>query len=63
VQNGESTFNEQMVLAGYATIYRHFMTSEELPYFENLLKSARKSRLGLWQNHPGTIECLDHARR
>jgi endonuclease YncB( thermonuclease family) len=37
VKNGDTTFNEQMVTGGYASIFRFYMNKEELTYYEDLL--------------------------
>ncbi len=57
------TFNEQMVNAGYATIYREYMSPSELKYFENKLSIAKQKKVGLWKNRTDVIECLDRARK
>lgn len=47
VDNGSQTFNEQMVVAGYATIFRYYMNKKELTYYEPLLQEAKSSRAGM----------------
>lgn len=37
VKIGNSTFNEQMILKGYAVPYRQYMNISELKYYESLL--------------------------
>jgi len=63
VHNGNSTFNEQMVISGYSTIYRYYMNKEELVHYEALLQKAKNGRVGMWSNRYEVMECLDKARR
>ena len=50
VHNGDSTFNEQMIISGYSTIYRYYMNKEELTHYEALLQKAKNGRVGMWSN-------------
>jgi len=63
VHNGDTTFNEQMVVSGYATIFRYYMNKSELNHFEPLLQQAKNNRIGLWSNRYEVMECLDNARK
>jgi len=56
------TFNEQMVLDGYAVPYRQYMNSSELKYYNILLKKAKIIKVGLWRDRETIIECLNRAR-
>lgn len=62
VKLNNSTFNEQMVLNGYAVPYRHYMNSSELKYYNMLLKKAKTEKIGLWRDRESVIECLNRAR-
>ena len=62
VKLGNSTFNEQMILDGYAVPYRQYMNSSELKYYNMLLKKAKSEKVGLWRDRESMIECLDQAR-
>ncbi len=42
VKNGDTTFNEQIVTGGYASIFRFHMNKEELTYYEDLLQTAQQ---------------------
>ena len=63
VQNGNKTFNEQMVIAGYASIFRNYMNKGDLTYYEGLLQEAKMNRAGMWSNRFAVMQCLDDARR
>ncbi|MBL4703798.1 MAG: thermonuclease family protein [Flavobacteriales bacterium] len=62
VKNGDTTFNEQMVTGGYASIFRFYMNKEELTYYEDLLQTAKRNKVGMWNNRFEVMECLDEAR-
>ncbi len=59
---GDTTFNEQMVLNGYAVPYRHYMNASELKYYNMLLEKAKMEKVGLWRDRESVIECLNRAR-
>lgn len=62
VKLDNSTFNEQMILDGYAVPYRQYMNSSELKYYNMLLKKAKTEKVGLWRDRESIIECLNKAR-
>ena len=62
VKLDNTTFNEQMVLNGYAVPYRQYMNSSELKRYNMLLKKAKSEKVGLWGDRESVIECLDRAR-
>ena len=46
VHNDKTTFNEQMVvISGYSTIYRYYMSKEELTQYEALLQKINSKEL------------------
>lgn len=59
----DSTFNEQMILNGYAVPYRQYMNLSELKHYNFLLSEAQVLQKGLWKDRRESIECLDKARR
>ena len=63
VHNGNKTFNEQMVIDGYASIFRYYMNQNELSYYESLLQKAKHDRVGLWKERYEVMDCLDKARQ
>ena len=63
VKLDDTTFNEQMVLNGYAVPYRQYMNSQEQKHYEDLLSKAKRAKVGLWKNREATIECLNRARK
>lgn len=58
-----STFNEQMILNGYAVPYRYYMNLSEIRYYESLLYEAKNNQVGLWKDKQEVIDCLNKARR
>jgi len=62
VKLDNSTFNEQMVLNGYAVPYRKYMNSTGLNHYNMLLKKAKTEKVGLWGDRESVIECLNRAR-
>lgn len=58
-----TTFNEAMILNGYAVPYRHYMNKSELQHYEGLLQKAQQNKAGLWSTQPEVIECLYRARK
>lgn len=58
-----NTFNDLMILNGYAVPYRQYMDRSEKKYFEYLLEEAKSNRSGLWNDRSYVIECLNEARR
>ena len=63
VELDDTTFNEQMVLKGYAVPYRQYMNSKELKYYDFLFDEAKSSKKGLWENREKVIECLNQSRK
>ena len=61
VKLNDSTFNEQMVLDGYAVPYRQYLSDSELQHFNSLLAEAKENRVGLWKDRREVIRCLDEA--
>ncbi len=59
---GDTTFNEQMILNGYAVPYRQYINLTELKYYNTLLEKAENEKVGLWRNRKFVIECLNRAR-
>jgi len=59
----DTTFNEQMILGGYAVPYRQYMNNSELKHYESLLDTAKSNNVGLWKDRYEVIKCLDTARR
>jgi len=57
-----STFNEQMILDGYAVPYRQYMNSSELEHYNILLNKAKDTKIGLWKDKENVISCLNRAR-
>lgn len=62
VKLDDTTFNEQMVLNGYAVPYRQYMNLAELKYYNMLLEKAESEKVGLWRDRESVIECLNQAR-
>jgi len=62
VKLDDTTFNEQMILNGYAVPYRQYMNLTELKYYNMLLKKAKIEKVGLWRDRETIIECLNRAR-
>ena len=58
-----TTFNETMILNGYAVPFRKYMSSKEKRYFNEALEEAKTNYVGLWKNFAKEIKCLDRARR
>lgn len=63
VELDDSTFNEQMILNGYAVPYRQYMNFSELKYYNLLLEEAKMNKVGLWKDRYEIIECLNQSRR
>lgn len=63
VKLGNSTFNEQMILNGFAVPYRQYMNLSELRYYNSLLDEAKNNKVGLWGDREKIINCLNQARR
>lgn len=57
-----ATFNEQMIMDGYAVPFRQYMNSSELKHYNVLLKKAKTEKVGLWRDREAIIECLNRAR-
>lgn len=57
-----TTFNETMILNGYAVPFRRFMSRDEREYFDEVLQEAKMKNKGLWENHASQMRCLDHVR-
>lgn len=62
VKLGDTTFNEQMILNGYAVPYRQYMNASEIEHYNMLLEKAESEKVGLWRNRESVIECLNRAR-
>ena len=62
VKLDDTTFNEQMILNGFAVPYRQYMNSSELKHYNVLLKKAKTEKVGLWRDRESIIECLNRAR-
>lgn len=60
--NDSITFNEKMILDGYAVPFRRYMTQDERQYYEQVVEKAKAQESGLWEHFYKEIECLDHAR-
>lgn len=58
-----ASFNERMVVDGYASIFRQYMNNKELSYYESLLQTAKLNRVGMWKDRYEVMECLDKARK
>ena len=63
VQLGYSTFNEQMLINGYAVPYRQYMNPSELKHYNVLLENAKMNKVGLWKDRHEVIECLNQSRK
>ncbi len=61
--NGIVTFNEKMILDGYAVPFRQYMTQNEREYFDQVLERAKTKNHGLWKYFSKEIECLNRARK
>jgi len=61
--DSETTFNEAMILNGYAVPFRRYMSSDKKRSFEEILKEAKNQKNGLWKTHNKAIHCLDCARK
>lgn len=59
----DTTFNEKMILDGYAVPYRKYISTQELRYFESLLQESKRNKSGLWKDYSEAVECLDKARK
>ena len=57
------TFNEQMILDGYAVPYRQYLSGSELHHYNLLLDKAKQNRVGLWKDRREVIECLNQVRK
>ena len=57
------TFNEQMILDGYAVPYRQYLSQRELHHYNLLLDKAKENRVGLWKDRYEVIECLNEVRK
>jgi len=62
VKLDNTTFNEQMILNGYAVPYRQYMNASELKYYNILLEKAKMKKVGLWRDRELVIECLNRVR-
>ena len=62
VKLDNTTFNEQMVLNGYAMPYRQYMNAIKLKHYNMLLEKAESKKVGLWRNRESVIKCLNRAR-
>ncbi|MDX9743881.1 MAG: thermonuclease family protein [Arcobacteraceae bacterium] len=62
VKMGESTFNEQMILNGFAVPYRQYMNKTEKNYYNILVSDAKARNSGLWKDRGQVIECLNGVR-
>ena len=62
VKMGESTFNEQMILNGFAVPYRQYMNNTEKNYYNRLVSDARVRNSGLWKERQEVVECLNSVR-
>jgi len=62
VKLDHSTFNEQMILDGYAVPYRQYMNSSKLKHYNMLLKKAKSEKVGLWRERESVIGCLNRVR-
>ena len=58
-----TTFNEQMILNGYAVPYRQYMNLSELRYYNFLLDKAKMSKSGLWKDREKILGCLNKKRK
>lgn len=58
-----TTFNEAIILEGYAVPFRHYMTKKEINYYDSLLEKAKATKKGLWNTQREVIECLDLVRK
>jgi len=63
VKLDNTTFNEQMILNGYAVPYRQYMNFIDLKHYNFLLDKAKSDRAGLWNDRKEIIECIDNARK
>lgn len=63
VELDNSTFNEQMILNGYAVPYREYMNKPELKHYTSLLNEAKNNKTGLWKDREKIIECLNRTRK
>lgn len=60
--NKQKTFNEQIILDGYAVPYRKYMNLSELRHYNAILTTARAGKKGLWKDRNEAVECLNSAR-
>lgn len=58
----ENTFNEQMVLNGYAVPFYEYMNNTDRTYYSNLLIDAQSSKKGLWDSFYSELKCLNITR-
>lgn len=58
LDNG-STFNDQMVLSGYAVPYWKYIPGSKKSHFKRLLNNAKSNKAGLWGSQKEIMECLD----
>lgn len=61
--NNKITFNEEMVLDGYAVPFRKYMSNEAKQYFNEITKKAKAQNRGLWKNYSKEIKCLNNIRK
>ena len=57
------TFNEAMILDGYAVPFLRYMSNDEKRYDNRVLEKARAKNSGLWKGYMKEIRCLDRARK
>lgn len=57
--NNGMTFNDQMVLNGYAIPYWKYIPSSKKSHFKNLMNRAKSNGSGLWGSQKEVMECLD----
>ena len=57
------TFNEAMILDGYAVPFRRYMSSDEKRYYNRVLEKARIKNSGLWKDYMKEIKCLNRMRK
>lgn len=57
--NNGMTFNDSMVLSGYAVPYWKYIPGSKKSHFKRLLNNAKSSNAGLWGSQKEVMECLD----
>ncbi len=56
---GDLTFNERMIIDGYATPFWRYIPNKMHSHYKKLLNKAKQEHAGLWRNYKPILECLE----